>query len=336
MELIMSIKFSSFAIRGIDVSEFNGNIDWSKVANTHFTSIRVGFGRVLDAKFKVNWAAAKGKVKRFPYWYMDYYSNHKATSSANGISDAEWGKIQAETCWNAIKNDPEGVVFLDIENCNPATGPAITTVSSRAQAIAKAFLQRMDQLNGKRNGIYCSLGMLTWFNTWFKDRPLWLAWYNETQTMESVLKAVKAAVWTGTLVIWQYASHGDLNGDGVADGVAMGMQYKFLDLNAMYPDGWLVIWGEVEDAPVIVDPPVVEPEEPETGEYEKYRVLVPVLNLRSHPVVSSSTVIGKLFVGNELRISQVDVLDGKAWGQLHGQGWWCCLQESGVAYAVKV
>lgn len=228
----MGIKFSSFAIRGIDVSEFNGTINWSKVVNCHFSSIRVGFGRVLDAKFKVNWQGARGKVKRFPYWYMDYYSNHNPNSSANGISDTKWGQLQAETCWNAIKSDPEGVVFLDIENANPSTAPAISTVSGRAQSIAKAFLERMDTLNGKKNGIYCSLGMLNWFAAWFKNRPLWVAWYNESQTMQSVSAAVAKAGWTGRCLMWQYASDGDINDDGKADGITMGMQYKFLDLNA--------------------------------------------------------------------------------------------------------
>lgn len=335
----MGLQNKNFAIRGIDVSEFNGVIDWSKVLSTHFSSIRVGFGRVLDAKFKVNWQGAAGKVKRFPYWYMDYYSNHNPKSSANGISDKNWGKLQAETCWNAIKSDPEGVVFLDIENCNPSTGPAINTVTGRAHSIAKAFLERIDQLNGKKNGIYCSIGMLTWFSAWFKDRPLWVAWYNESQTMESVKSAVTASGWTGRCLMWQYASHGDVDGDGVADGIKMGMQYKFLDLNV-----WMGTRAEYlkffdlpeEPSSEDGDPVVVEPEVPETGEFESYRVAVEVLNLRSHPVVSATTVIGKLLKGNPLKIAQVDRIDGKVWGQLLGQGWWCCLEEGGVSYAVKL
>ena len=32
--------------------------------------------------------------------------------------------------------------------------------------------------------------------------------------------------------MWQYASDGDVNDDGVADGISMGMEYKALDLNA--------------------------------------------------------------------------------------------------------
>ena len=228
----MGLKFSSFAIKGIDVSQFNGTIDWSKTSGCNFAAIRVGYGRTLDTKFTTNWAGAKNYVKRIPYWYMDYYSNHTSSSSVNGTSDADWGIAQANTCWNAIKNDCEGIVFLDIESASASVASAITTVASRAQAIAKAFLQQMDTLNGKTNGIYCSVGMLNWFASWFKNRPLWAAWYNENQTIATVKAAVTKAGWTGTPLIWQYASDGDINDDGTGDGTSLGMQYKDLDLNA--------------------------------------------------------------------------------------------------------
>ena len=229
----MGLKYSSFAIRGIDVSQFNGTIDWTKV-NANFSGIRVGYGRIIDTKFQENWQKSKGKVKRIPYWYMDYYSNHTSGAAVNGMADADWGKEQAETCWNALKNDPEGSVFLDIESGNPSYSPAISTVAVRAQAIAKAFLERMDSLNSKQNGIYCSLGLLNWFSAWFKNRPLWVAWYNESQTQQSVLSAVSTTGWVGKCLIWQYASDGDMDDNGTGDGAAMGMQYATLDLN-----GWL-------------------------------------------------------------------------------------------------
>ncbi len=226
----MGIKYSSFAIRGIDVSAYNGNIDWSKVS-ANFAAIRVGYGRSVDNKFVSNWQNAKSRVRRIPYWYMDYYSNHNAGSAVNGLSDEEWGRTQAQNCWALLKDDPEGAVFLDIESGSSSYSPPIATVASRAQSIAKAFLQEMDVLNARTNGIYCSLGMLTWFSSWFKDRPLWVAWYNEAQTPATVLAAVKKN-WLGKCLIWQYASDGDIDDNGSADGVSMGMQYSFLDLNA--------------------------------------------------------------------------------------------------------
>lgn len=316
------IKFLEIPVRGIDVSEFNGMINWDKPAQmgADFTSIRVGFGRVLDARFTVNWKATKGKIKRFPYWYMDYYSNHNPASSANGISDKDWGILQAETCWNAIRSDPEGTVFLDIENANPKTAPAITTLSKRAQTIAQAFLTRMDQLNGKKNGIYCSLGLLTWFTTWFKDRPLWVAWYNENQTPATVIKAVKAAGWLGRCVIWQCSSHGNLNGEGTGagDGILFGMQYKFLDFNWFI--GSDVDYADLFGQPVIVVPGtpddetvVIPPAAPNTRTIEVLTTTRPV-TLRTAPRVSILTFIRIIPEGKPIDcLERVTDTSGNTW-----------------------
>ena len=224
------ITFFTIPVRGIDVSEFNGMIDWQKVERVDFCAIRVGHGRVTDKKFKVNWAGAKGKIHRIPYWYMDYYSNHQQETSAYGISDPDWGRIQAEKYWELVKNDPSGIVFLDIESASVADFK-IQQVKERVLTVARAFLARADELSGKVNGIYVSLSMTDWLPAEFRHRPLWVAWYTEAQARESVLAAVKARGWTGKCLIWQYASHGDLDGDGLGDGERLGMQYDFLDLN---------------------------------------------------------------------------------------------------------
>ena len=50
----MGLKYSSFAIKGIDVSQFNGTVDWDKIV-ADFSGIRVGYGHTIDTKFKENW-----------------------------------------------------------------------------------------------------------------------------------------------------------------------------------------------------------------------------------------------------------------------------------------
>ena len=224
------MKYADFLIRGIDVSEYNDSINWSKV-QAHFTAIRVGHGRVTDKRFKENWANAKGKTFRIPYWYLDYYSHKDPTTTAYGISDTDWGKIQAEKYWALVKDDQSGIVFNDIEKST--YGEPLNEVQARVLTIAQSFFDRADELSGKVNGMYCSLSMIPYFTASMRKRPLWVAWYTKTQTIESVLAAVKAKGWTGECFIWQYASDGDIDGDGIADGQSMGMPYKWLDLN-----GW--------------------------------------------------------------------------------------------------
>ncbi len=264
----MGIKFGNYPIKGIDVSQHQGNIRWGEAMNMHpdFAVIKVGAGKTIDPQFSANWINAKPHVFRIAYWYMDYYSNHNAGSSAYGMTDEAWGKAQADNCWNKIKGDSDNYVFLDIENATSATAAPITNYATRAQKIARAFLERMDALNGKTNGIYCSLGLLTWFGTWFKNRPLWVAWYNEVmvvnwqwvaRSLESVVEAVRAKGWTGKVLMWQYTSDGDIDDNGSGDGVLYGMASNALDLNIWLEsrEEFLVLKGGA----VIPEPPPVTP-----------------------------------------------------------------------------
>ncbi len=225
----MGMKFYDYPINGIDVSQYNGAIDWNKTKAT-FAVIRVGHGRVTDKTFSTNWAYAKGKIARLPYWYMDYYSNHDKTTTAYGITDVAWGKIQAEKCWELLKNDFEGTLFLDIENASVADA-TIHQVKERVLIIAQSFLDAFDKLSGKTTGIYCSVSLCSYFPSNIQSRPLWVAWYTDTQTIDSVKKAVAKQGWTGKILMWQYASDGDVDDDGQGDGKKLGMQYSFLDLN---------------------------------------------------------------------------------------------------------
>ena len=269
----MGLVFNDFPIKGIDVSEYNGSIEWDKVKakGCDFTTVRIGYGKTTDAKFTNNWSLSK-VIHRIPYWYMDYYSNHNSYSSVYGMGDYAWGEAQAVYCWNLIKNDMDGAtaVFLDIESGGASYSPTITTVTERAHNIARGFLDKMDALNGKLNGIYTSLGFLSWLGKVFSHRPLWVAWYNETmtvdgvmqnRTVESVVASSKARGWTGEVLIWQYASDGDATGDGIGDGLDFGMDYKSLDLNAWTSTAQR--YSQFVGGSIIVpEPPVEPPAEP--------------------------------------------------------------------------
>lgn len=281
----MGIKFTDFKIRGIDVSKFNDLVDWDKVKNSgvHFSAIRAGFGNTTDSKFLYNWTNSKGKVTRFAYWYMDYYSNwYNQQSVVYGISDEAWGKLQAKNCWDLIKIENNKIpTFLDIESGSSSYSPAITTCTSHAQGIAKAFLIELDRLSGIKNGIYCSYGLLSWFPAWFRDRPLWVAWYTDNQTPASILSNVKSKGWTGKCYMWQYASDGDIDDNGTGDGKTMGSGYAWLDLN-----GWIASDKDYEDFTNGLAP---EPEKPETPLFQ-VKVVVTSLNIRNAPSLSGTKV----------------------------------------------
>lgn len=317
----MGIKYLDLPVRGIDLSEFNGVIDWTKLLSIrhNFGITRAGYGRRKDPRFDANWLDMKGKMDRSIYWYLDYYSNHIVGWGADGISDKDWGRLQAETCFSIQKNDPSVIVWLDIENGNPSYAPPLSKVSTRAQTIAKGFLERMDELNKKKNGIYCSLGLLSWFELWFKDRPLWVAWYNESQTPASVRAAVKNTGWTGRLMIWQYASHGCTNGDGVPQGRNLGTAIKELDLNIFV--GTDLDYSYLFGKTVVVlpeDPEVEEPEDPidVTDEFVKYIVTASTLRIRALPTTNSKIIGNYVFSG-----LPVNIAPGITPGIGSAQGW---------------
>ncbi|MFA5153367.1 MAG: GH25 family lysozyme, partial [Clostridia bacterium] len=299
----MGLKYSSFAIRGIDVSTHNGVIDWTKV-KCDFAAIRVGYGRVIDSRFQSNWKNAKGRVKRLPYWYMDYYSNHISGNPVYGMSDEAWGKEQAVNCWNAIKADPEGIVFLDIESTNGSYAPKIQEVPARVQRIARAFLVEIDQLSGKKNGMYLPVGWLDWYEDWFRDRPLWVAWYpfrTYTPTVEDIIKWVERKGWKTKPLIWQYASDGDLDDDGDGDGKSMGVEENdVLDLNGWIASeaDYLALFGDVTtpDDEVIVMP---------QPEFKEYTVTAwPYLFMRESASTNSKK-LGLYYQNAKVNISSV-------------------------------
>ena len=101
------VKLNSF---GIDVSQWQGDIDWKKVKNdgVEFVIIRAGYGRELDQKDKkfdenVKGAQAVG-IPCGAYWY-------------SYATTVEGAKKEAETCYECIKNYSfKYPIFFDIED----------------------------------------------------------------------------------------------------------------------------------------------------------------------------------------------------------------------------
>ena len=320
----MGLKYSQFAIRGIDISQFNGVIDWTKVQG-NFVAIRVGYGNTIDTKFVENIILAQKKdVGIMYYWYMDFYNNHISTSSVNGMSDEAWGAKQADNCWSAIKNYRPATVFIDIESTNGTYAPKIETVFNRAQTIAKAFLERLDSLNGRSNGIYCSLGMLPLFSSWFKNRPLWVAWYPYRTSLVGNMAIVQMVIdkgWNTKPLIWQYASDGIVNDDGIKAGISyFGTQIREMDLN-----GWVGTQAQYEqmfDTAVTPHTPDDETLPIPVTQFTTYKVSTwPYLFIRQEAKYNANK-IGLIYPDKEVSISEIVAGDGsqsKGWGKLYGQ-----------------
>lgn len=55
---------------------------------------------------------------------------------------------------------------------------------------------------------------------------------DRTKTKDEIIKECRRKGWIGPIIIWQYASDGDINLDGAKDGLSLGMESEDMDLDA--------------------------------------------------------------------------------------------------------
>ena len=179
------------ALKGIDVSEWQGTIDWRKVAKdgVQFAVIHAGYGRELSQKdkcFERNYAGARAAgIKVGAFWY----------SYADSVARAEQ---EARTCLKVLDGKHLDLpVFFDQEY-----EPGILKLSTKTRTdIVLKFLETI-KAAGRPCGLYSSTDFIT--TKLQADRltayPLWLAEYGSKLH------------YTGKVWAWQYTSKGRVNG----------------------------------------------------------------------------------------------------------------------------
>lgn len=208
---------------GIDVSVFQGSINWQKVkkAGVDFAFIRVGgtygkstFTQYKDSQFATNVAnAQKAGVNVGVY----YFSLAKTTSEAK--KEASWVVSQIE----AAGLQPNMPVVMDYEflsgsRLSTTTYGATASVRKQLTANAKAFMDYIKDA-GYTPMFYTYRSVADWsprFNmSDLQDYPFWLAQYS---TSNSYSKRVD---------YWQYSSSGSVS--GISGNVDMDFYYYNLN-----------------------------------------------------------------------------------------------------------
>jgi GH25 family lysozyme M1 (1,4-beta-N-acetylmuramidase) len=326
------IKPSDFVRFGIDTSRYNfetklPDYKMAVAQGAKFVVIRTSVGQVVDKRFKVSWADAKGKLLRFTYPFLDYYSHYMENL---GFDDVQWGQRQAQFTHSLVKDDNDGTIdFLDIEKCSFA--PKIEDDIYRVRRIASAYLTEKDKLNGKLNGLYLSLSLIKFF-LMFKNRPLFLALYNRNYTKEQVIAMARAQGWTGQILIWQFASDGDIDGDGTGAGRLFGTEYNTLDL-----DGWVGTVAEynLSGQVTVIKPPVTPStpptQTPKTKQIEIGITLRPLQYVRKLPDINAPWV-DKLLANQEVELLEYKKdLKGNQWARI-GFNQWAAVEYGGTLF----
>ena len=217
--LVHQNKFSSTTKRiGIDVSEWQGTIDWNKVKNqgVEFAFIRVGYrgyyysNLIEDKTAKQNLQNAKNAgIKIGAYFYSKAINTEEAKDEANFACSVV----------NGLKLDLP--VFLDVEYDNPSLDRLYkANLSSGAQTdIVNAFIGQCKNY-GFSAGVYASANVLKdrmYTDSISQNGFVWLAhWTHETN-------------FSGNYNFWQYSG---TDGQNVVDGIK-----GAVDTDVWYDDG---------------------------------------------------------------------------------------------------
>lgn len=220
----------------IDVSTWQGNIDWSKVKadGVQGAIIRAGFGKVAsqkDNKFERNYTNAKAVGMPIgAYWY----------SYATSVADA---KKEAEVCLSILKGKQfEYPIYYDLED------PSMTGCGkSVLTQIATTFCETLENA-GYYVGIYSNPNWLKNYldyNT-VKKYTLWLAHWGVSEP------SYKCG-------LWQYSSSGSVSGiSGRVD-----MNWGYQDFPTEIKNGKFNGFGEASKPVQPVEPS--KPSKPATS-----------------------------------------------------------------------
>ena len=202
-------EFLHLGALGIDVSKYNKEIDWDKVAGSgvEFAIIRCGYrgsssgALVEDPMFKTNIQGAKeAGLKVGVYFFSQAITEKEAVEEASMVE---------ELCKYEQLDLP---VYLDSESAG-GQGRADSLSKKERTAICAAFCRTIEA-SGHSAGVYAS-------KNWFEQKlnaeeleiySLWLAQYTGVPTYE------------GSYQIWQYTSRGTV--DGISTKVDMNIKYK--------------------------------------------------------------------------------------------------------------
>lgn len=179
--------------KGIDVSKWNGSIDWTKVKNSgiDYVIIRAGFGTsTVDTRFKTYIeGASNAGLKVGVYWFS--YATTPAKSAQ-----------EARTCAQVLapyRNKITYPVFFDYEydSIRYANSKGVSITKNSATQIANSFINTIKNY-GYDSGIYTNKNFSnTYFtNELMNSTNMWIAQYNTSNTFNK------------PYAMWQYSEKG--------------------------------------------------------------------------------------------------------------------------------
>lgn len=220
----------------IDVSEWNGDIDWrqAKADGLEYAIIRCGFGRTgVDKYFEINMEGAHDAGIKIGVYFYSY------------ATDWDSAVIEANHCIELIEEYKDIIalpIFYDVEE--ERNVPRMTD-------ICMAFINTLNYY-GYNVGVYTSG---SWYSAYFKNIDvdfIWLAYWGSDDGVPHTKPDY--------CDIWQYTSKGNV--DGVGNGC--------VDCDIVYNEDMKLLMNEPEPKPEPspAPPPAPVPTGPVTVELD--------------------------------------------------------------------
>ena len=194
--------------QGIDVSKWNGEIDWNKVKNAgiDFAIIRAGYrgsstgSLVVDPRFEENIKGASASGVMVGVYFF--------TQAVNEVEAVEEASAVMQLVREYHLDYP---IFIDTEGAG-GNGRADGLDPETRTLVCEAFCRTIENA-GYRSGVYASRN---WYNNnlyteRLDDYYIWLAEYRSTP------------IYQGRYQMWQYTSKGAV--DGIVGNVDMDISY---------------------------------------------------------------------------------------------------------------
>lgn len=193
---------------GIDVSKYQGTIDWSKVAEAgvDFAMVRVGYRTLEDGKLVTDsnarynmQEAQKNGIKVGAYFFSTATSKEEAIEEANWVADfISQYKITYPVAYNC-------------EGFSQKNSRQYTMTKTERTDVAMAFMKRIQE-RGYSAMFYASKGELTGDTSWETSRiddsyKIWVAQYPSKPYPET-----SASSYGGSHAMWQYTNQGSVPG----------------------------------------------------------------------------------------------------------------------------
>ncbi|SFP65390.1 Glycosyl hydrolases family 25 [Butyrivibrio proteoclasticus] len=193
---------------GIDVSRFQGTIDWAQVAASgiDFAMIRVGYrdsstGELKadsNARFNMQ-EAEKNGIKIGAYFFSTAVNKDEAVAEANWVKDY-------------IAQYPITYpVGYNCEGFDKESSRQYSLTKDERSSIAEAFLDQIYKA-GYTPIFYASMGELAGDVQWNtsqieKSYKIWMAWYNQNTS-----NIANGPAYDGQCAMWQYTNQGTVAG----------------------------------------------------------------------------------------------------------------------------